>query len=411
MKFLEKLDNMKKRVGLTAVFALAALSSQAQEAKDSTSIAKTDSTELKKFMDSYAQSIDSLSGADRDAALQKLEQMKTSTAFAQQVYDQQNVVVQKQAVSLPTKYSPDMGINAIQYNTLFNRSNSQYVGGRAALEEAYANVCKIDQETLDAMGVTKEQLLYKYSRLEYQLGKKSDNELYASEHQVALNGIKDMLDCGKKQNAETLARIKTTLETINKYGRYTGSGSDIGVTNCVPNGGLRSKDCDKLNFPAFSCDGKNIVSTPKLEEKKVEEPKKIVEEPKKIVEPAPVIEDVKPDVVVVTPVAKKTPVIEQTPTVQKNDTLIRRAYNDQMPGQGDRFSPIMTKDSLPSNHVFYEAKNPGGQETGYQPGEELKVSKIVANDKGNSTVFLKHVTKRQSEIKNGGFIMRAKVRD
>ena len=88
-------------------------------------------------------------------------------------------------VELPKAWNKDMGISPRQFNTLFGHPDQQFIGGRDALENAYSAASNLSADQLSALGVkSPEELVYKFSRLEFQLGHKTPGELWVGGYAV-----------------------------------------------------------------------------------------------------------------------------------------------------------------------------------------------------------------------------------
>lgn len=205
-------------------------------------------------------------------------------------------------VELPKAWNKDMGISPRQFNTLFGHPDQQFIGGRDALENAYSAASNLSADQLSALGVkSPEELVYKFSRLEFQLGHKTPGELWVGGYAVdsaqpelgnfADNKLKleKLLNCGEiiqkggSVEASDLAGMKALLGHIDQTGQYHGIGDHI-RTAAVPNNGILN-DCDKVNIPGHTGGGRISVSgatpvpsTPAPEVTPVEDvPVKVVE--------------------------------------------------------------------------------------------------------------------------------------
>ena len=216
-------------------------------------------------------------------------------------------------VELPKAWKSDMGISPRQFNTLFGHPEQQFIGGRDALESAYESASRLSADQLSALGVkSPEELVYKFSRLEFQLGHKAPGELWVGGYAVdnahpELGNFTDnklklekLLNCqeiiqnGGNVQPSDLAGMKALLGHIDQNGQYHGIGDHVRTT-AMPNGGILN-DCDKVNVPGHTGGGRIPVA----------------ETPVSPVEPVNPTPDVKPEVEPVAPVAPVTPV---TPVV------------------------------------------------------------------------------------------------
>ena len=180
-------------------------------------------------------------------------------------------------VELPKAWNKDMGISPRQFNTLFGHTDQQFIGGRDALENAYSAASNLSADQLSALGVkSPEELVYKFSRLEFQLGHKTPGELWVGGYAVdnaqpelgnfADNKLKleKLLNCGEiiqkggSVEASDLAGMKALLGHIDETGQYHGIGDHI-RTAAVPNNGILN-DCDKVNIPGHTGGGRISVS-------------------------------------------------------------------------------------------------------------------------------------------------------
>lgn len=180
-------------------------------------------------------------------------------------------------VELPKAWKSDMGISPRQFNTLFGHPEQQFIGGRDALESAYESASRLSADQLSALGVkSPEELVYKFSRLEFQLGHKAPGELWVGGYAVdnahpELGNFTDnklklekLLNCqeiiqnGGNVQPSDLAGMKALLGHIDQNGQYHGIGDHVRTT-AMPNGGILN-DCGKVNVPGHTGGGRISVS-------------------------------------------------------------------------------------------------------------------------------------------------------
>ena len=173
---------------------------------------------------------------------------------------------------LPTQYDPETmkGISARQFKTLFGNPEEQFIGGTAKLEDAYNAAKNLSPEHLSALGMrSPEELVYKFSRLDFFLGHNKDGSLCIPQFTEPKLKLENLLNCGElvqeggKVSPNDLAGMKDLLAHINDKGQYQGPG-DHYITNNVPNNGdLRG--CEETNVPHYKPGGKVPVAEPKPE--------------------------------------------------------------------------------------------------------------------------------------------------
>lgn len=187
------------------------------------------------------------------------------------------------------EYNSDMGISKDQYATLLRTRSPE------DLLKMYNNLDDDMMKNFD--GMTREQVLYKYNRLDAvtkivnaKTGVSIDG---ATRHvwDAELKDLKSMLECGDQLSAERMAAAKGALMHIKDNGQYVGPGADRGVSDFY----LRKVDgrpCPEDNINHYAHGGKGGAVKP--------------------VEETPVVPEGKPDVVVekeVEPVVIKKPVV------------------------------------------------------------------------------------------------------
>jgi len=245
-------------------------------------------------------------------------------------------------VQLPTQWSKEMGISPRQFNTLFGHPDQQFIGGRDALENAYSTASNLSADQLAALGVkSPEELVYKFSRLEFQLGHKAPGELWVGSYAVdnahpELGNFTDnklklekLLNCNEiiQDNGSVkpsdLAGMKALLGHIDQNGQYHGIGDHV-RTSAVPNGGVLN-DCDKVNIPGHTGGGRIITTAPA--------PAPVVPEPEVTNPVTPEPEqfpqlnvDIHPEIVippvdVVVPEQLENPVVPSEPVVEEPQEL------------------------------------------------------------------------------------------
>ena len=138
---------------------------------------------------------------------------------------------------LPKAYDAKtmQGISPKQFNTLFKHANEQFIGGNDALESAYSAAQRLTPEQLSALGMkSPAELVYKFSRLDFELGRRPDVDALMDKIDVAFKEgdlksldehLKHALDKGwissdvaeTKDKAEILAALDRKVLYVGEY--------------------------------------------------------------------------------------------------------------------------------------------------------------------------------------------------
>ncbi|MGN0913692.1 MAG: hypothetical protein ACI4OW_02220 [Alphaproteobacteria bacterium] len=166
------------------------------------------------------------------------------------------------------EHNSDMGITKGQYETLMSTRSPE------DLLRMYNNLDDDMMKNFD--GMTREQVLYKYNRLDAVTkivnAKKGVSIDGATRHNwdTELKDLKSMLECGDQLSAERMAAAKGALMHIKDNGQYVGPGADKGVSDFY----LRKVDgrpCPEDNINYYAHGGKGGAVKPVVPEGKPQE--------------------------------------------------------------------------------------------------------------------------------------------
>ncbi len=236
-----------------------------------------------------------------------------------------DVVADDYFVEQIPEYNSDMGIEEWQYATVLRTRSSK------DLLRMYNNLD--DDMMKNFEGMTREQVLYKYNRLDAvtkivnpKTGVSIDG---ATRHvwDAELKDLKSMLECGDQLSAERAAAAKAALLHIKDSGQYVGPGDDRGVTDFYLKK-IDGRPCPEDNVNHYEHGGK---VPPKPSGTTIVPDK----EPDSVVEQEPVI------------IKKIVPVEIEKPTIPKveinNDLPDLHLEEVEVPAQGTRYVPLNMK--------------------------------------------------------------------
>ena len=141
-------------------------------------------------------------------------------------------------VNMPTAFDEKMGISKAQFNKL------SAVYGADKLNEMYTNLSK-DGVMSNFEGMTKEQVLFKFQRLDAWTDVVGGDGLTVdgaerNHYNEEMKDLNRLLNCGDKLSKEELVAAKKALGSITSAGGYTG----LGKTNITDNAHVGAKDND-----------------------------------------------------------------------------------------------------------------------------------------------------------------------
>ena len=153
----------------------------------------------------------------------------------------------KDTYAFPDKYTKEMGITQEQYDTL------KKLYKPSDLDKMYLN---LKEDVMDHFnGMTKEQILFKYQRLDAFTDRVRWDEkaqefvsiqgakrYHYEEEMTALN---ELLNCGHDLDAKQFEAIKDAFSMIDDKGDYHGAGGEVRTTNVMTKADDSATNCDE----------------------------------------------------------------------------------------------------------------------------------------------------------------------
>ncbi len=278
------------------------------------------------------------------------------------------------------EYNSDMGITKGQYATLLKTRSSE------DLLRMYNNLD--DDMMKNFEGMTREQVLYKYNRLDAvtkivnaKTGVSIDG---ATRHvwDAELKDLKSMLECGDQLSAERAAAAKAALLHIKDNGQYVGPGADRGVSDFY----LKKVDgrpCPEDNVNYYEHSGK-APSKPSVTT--------VVPEPQPDVVP-----EAQPD-----PVVIKKPVVVEVEKEKVVTVVVENNQGEELPAAGTKYVPLNMKFNTEfdkgGNMMEILQKKYPGIVVAMVDGE----AKFYVPSTNNEGIELQIMTKAEMAAQNGG---------
>lgn len=159
-------------------------------------------------------------------------------------------------------YNQEMGITSAQYNVLLStRSHDD-------LLKMYNNLN--DGVMKNFEGMTKEQLLFKYNRLDAVTKIVNPNTGISIENATRyhwdseLKDLKAMLECGDEMTVARMSAAKAALMHIQPNGQYVGPGDNLGVSDFYLIN-IKGNPCPEDNINYYAHGGKVVVNQPQID--------------------------------------------------------------------------------------------------------------------------------------------------